>query len=493
MKFSSFAAFFAPLLLVVHSKEVESQESSFFLRQGRHGDDVNPSLSLSSPQGEKVNAVSLQKINHDFEDATPPSNHHRLLAADSFWQQVNSFPPGAYMGGNRVSISGDGTFLAAAPYNSKGIVEFFQKQDGGTWEESNTDLRLEGDGPYDYFGSAVSLSNDGKRVAIGAYRDDGDSGSVSVYDIDDAGKWKEPQVIHGENANDGSGWSVALSKDGKTLAIGAPAIISNAHGHVKVYREDDVGDNLFKQIGDDIDGAAAGERFGNSVALSADGSVLAVGAPYAKNEYGARAGIVRVYELDGNWTQRGSDIVGDNDFGDSVDLSDDGNILAVGAQNGKYVKAFEWKVVSWQPIDNAAFENLNGVGAVISVSLATLSSSDSTILAVGTETTAYTYKLSEAGVGNQTWEKLADEIPGAQVSLSSNGKTLAVGDPYGNGNATVYNFKTPAPASGSNGDPHFRTWNGGHFEYHGQCDMILVKDENFADGLGLQVQIRTKL
>eukprot|EP00980_Cylindrotheca_fusiformis_P005156 scaffold1092_cov87-Cylindrotheca_fusiformis.AAC.1 len=38
-----------------------------------------------------------------------------------------------------------------------------------------------------------------------------------------------------------------------------------------------------------------------------------------------------------------------------------------------------------------------------------------------------------------------------------------------------------------------RTWNGGHFEYHGQCDMILVKDEEFADGLGLEVQIRTKL
>eukprot|EP00980_Cylindrotheca_fusiformis_P015008 scaffold4127_cov126-Cylindrotheca_fusiformis.AAC.4 len=50
----------------------------------------------------------------------------------------------------------------------------------------------------------------------------------------------------------------------------------------------------------------------------------------------------------------------------------------------------------------------------------------------------------------------------------------------------------PSP-SGSNGDPHFRKWNGGHFEYHGQCDMILVKDEDFADGLGLEVQIRTKL
>jgi hypothetical protein len=38
-----------------------------------------------------------------------------------------------------------------------------------------------------------------------------------------------------------------------------------------------------------------------------------------------------------------------------------------------------------------------------------------------------------------------------------------------------------------------KTWAGEHFEYHGQCDMILAKDSNFADGLGLEVQIRTKL
>ncbi|CAJ1959551.1 unnamed protein product [Cylindrotheca closterium] len=48
-------------------------------------------------------------------------------------------------------------------------------------------------------------------------------------------------------------------------------------------------------------------------------------------------------------------------------------------------------------------------------------------------------------------------------------------------------------SSGSLGDPHFKTWVGEHFEYHGQCDMVLTRDHNFADGLGLEVQIRTKL
>jgi hypothetical protein len=38
-----------------------------------------------------------------------------------------------------------------------------------------------------------------------------------------------------------------------------------------------------------------------------------------------------------------------------------------------------------------------------------------------------------------------------------------------------------------------KTWKGEHFEYHGQCDMILTKDNTFANGLGLELQIRTKL
>ena len=38
-----------------------------------------------------------------------------------------------------------------------------------------------------------------------------------------------------------------------------------------------------------------------------------------------------------------------------------------------------------------------------------------------------------------------------------------------------------------------KTWAGEHFEYHGQCDMVLLKDLDFADGKGIEIQIRTKL
>lgn len=43
------------------------------------------------------------------------------------------------------------------------------------------------------------------------------------------------------------------------------------------------------------------------------------------------------------------------------------------------------------------------------------------------------------------------------------------------------------------GDPHFKTWQNEHYEFHGQCDMVLVKDPNFANGLGLDIHIRAKL
>jgi hypothetical protein len=49
----------------------------------------------------------------------------------------------------------------------------------------------------------------------------------------------------------------------------------------------------------------------------------------------------------------------------------------------------------------------------------------------------------------------------------------------------------PAPEVG--GDPHITTWKNEHYEFHGQCDLVMAKDPEFADGLGLDVHIRTKL
>jgi hypothetical protein len=50
------------------------------------------------------------------------------------------------------------------------------------------------------------------------------------------------------------------------------------------------------------------------------------------------------------------------------------------------------------------------------------------------------------------------------------------------------------PATGGcQGDPHFKTWRGKHFDFHGECDLVLLHSSAFESGLGLDVHIRTKI
>jgi len=42
------------------------------------------------------------------------------------------------------------------------------------------------------------------------------------------------------------------------------------------------------------------------------------------------------------------------------------------------------------------------------------------------------------------------------------------------------------------GDPHFRTWAGEAYDFHGICDLTLLTNPYFMDGLGMDINIRTK-
>ena len=150
-----------------------------------------------------------------------------------------------------------------------------------------------------------------------------------------SGSWTQKgSDIDGEASNDYSGGSVSLSADGSIVAIGASGNDGNGSnsGHVRVYEYSSSTTPNWTQKGSDIDGAAAGDGFGSSVSLSADGSIVAIGT----EEHDFKKGHVRVYEYSsGSWTQKGSDIDGaayNDQSGRSVSLSNDGkNIVAIGA------------------------------------------------------------------------------------------------------------------------------------------------------------------
>ena len=156
---------------------------------------------------------------------------------------------------------------------------------------------------YDFSGSSVSLSADGSVVAIGAPDNDGngtDSGQVRIYkNVIDT--WKQiGSDIDGEAAYDFSGSSVSLSADGTVVAIGAAWNDGNGtdSGHVRIYQN--IG-GIWTQIGSDIDGEAADDRSGKSVS-SADGTVVAIGAPH-NSANGSNIGHARIYKNLTFWTQ----------------------------------------------------------------------------------------------------------------------------------------------------------------------------------------------
>eukprot|EP00980_Cylindrotheca_fusiformis_P021462 scaffold8330_cov114-Cylindrotheca_fusiformis.AAC.2 len=91
--------------------------------------------------------------------------------------------------------------------------------------------------------------------------------------------------------------------------------------------------------------------------------------------------------------------------------------------------------------------------------------------------------------GAMAWSIMAGGVGGvggSVVDISADGTNLAIGDPQITETITVFDLSGEADRipAGCLGDPHFKTWKGEHFEYHGQCDMILAKDATFADGLG---------
>ena len=200
-----------------------------------------------------------------------------------------------------VSLSSDGTILAVgAIFNdgngsNAGHVRVYEDS-SGTWVQLGADI--DGEAAGDFSGYRVSLSSDGSTIAIGAPGNSGNgsyAGHVRLYEYT-SGSWSQLGAdIDGEAAGDRSGHSVSLSSDGTIVAIGAKKNDGTGTdaGHVRIY---EYTSGSWSQLGADIDGEAAGDQSGYSVSLSSDGSTVAIGAVYNDGN-GSDAGHVRIYEV----------------------------------------------------------------------------------------------------------------------------------------------------------------------------------------------------
>jgi von Willebrand factor type D domain len=56
-----------------------------------------------------------------------------------------------------------------------------------------------------------------------------------------------------------------------------------------------------------------------------------------------------------------------------------------------------------------------------------------------------------------------------------------------------FNPKILKPSGGGGGDPHFRTYDGTKYSFHGQCDLVMARSPGFGSGLGLNIHARTEI
>ena len=360
-----------------------------------------------------------------------------------------------------VSISGDGNTLAvgarfedsdakgiggeqeAGADNSGAVYVFTRSTVTATWSQQSY-IKASNSGANDRFGNAVSLSDDGNTLAVGARFEDSNakgidgaqeagadnSGAVYVFSRNSTGIWSQQSYIKASNsgAGDQFGFSVSLSTNGNSLVVGAIGEDSNAKGVggdqdntdannsgvVYFFTRSSTG-TWSQQAYIKASNSGAGDEFGYAVSISGDGNSLVVGATgedsNAKGIDGAEeasadnSGAVYVFTRSstGTWSQKSYIKASNTDefdeFGFSVSLSDDGNTLAVSAR---------FEDSNAEGIDGEQEAGADNSGAVYVFNRSS----------TGTWSQQAYVKASNTGAG--------DEF-GNSVSLSADGNSLAVG------------------------------------------------------------------
>ena len=251
--------------------------------------------------------------------------------------------------GRRIAYS-RGKNIGSVNASDKGSV-FVYDWNGSSW--SIVGASMNGSTNGDQFGYSMAFNEDGSRIVVGAPGNDNggsDAGQIRTFEWNGTVWMPTGSDLNGPSASSGFGKALDLSKDGNTLVAGAWG--HNNTGRVVAYKWTSGNWSVNKTW----DGSASAERFGSAVALDEDGDRLVI----SSEGHSSFTGKVQLYEYSGSsWSTKGSAITGDanNDyFGASIDLSDDGNHLVVGAweqgnnQRG-YAKIYDWSGGSWSQYD----------------------------------------------------------------------------------------------------------------------------------------------
>lgn len=279
-------------------------------------------------------------------------SQRQQLGTDLFGAENNYF-------GNSVALNTEGTTMVVGSSNANvnglhsGEVNVYT-YNGSQWIERGESLKGE---EGDQFGSSVAMTPDGSRIIAGASgattANGANTGKAEVFDWDGTQWIPVGNTINGSFSFNSFGQVVSISNDGNRVAVSAPNFGANYSilGQVKIYEFDGA---IWQQMGAEITGEAVQDVMGISMQLSADGNRIAIGSQNNDNAAN-QAGNIRIFEWSGTaWEQMGAEIGGDAEwslFGESLSFSEDGNRLVGGApyftDRKGYVKILDWDGTSW--------------------------------------------------------------------------------------------------------------------------------------------------
>lgn len=196
-----------------------------------------------------------------------------------------------------VDINEDGTVIVVGAKGGDYVSVFELATD--TWVQRGSSILPPPSSAGDGFGNSVSINDVGDRIAVGTLVSAGGIGYVTIDDFDGM-EWSRFDIIMGQDdeALRDFGEIVKLSGDGTDLVIGSPYAAGpftsdSPAGIVQVYR--DAG--IFCQQGGSIVGEFDGLRLGTSVAISSDGRTIALGGIGTLGKADSEIGIVNLYKF----------------------------------------------------------------------------------------------------------------------------------------------------------------------------------------------------
>jgi hypothetical protein len=379
------------------------------------------------PQAEQGSALSLSPDGNQLAIGGPQSNSGVgatwiFNQAVDKWDQQDVLIGGDNLAkklqGSSVSLLPDGTIAVGAPAdeNNNGAVWVFTKS-GSTYQKMK--LVITGPGTKGaQFGTSVAFSQDGTTLAIGAPQfvsGDIKTGATFIFEKSVADWIQQAAIVGRSNTTQGQGTSVDLSEDGNTLAVGAP-LAGHTNGATYIFTRS--GTKWSQQAKLVATGPAS--KQGTSVSLSGNGNVLAIGGPENLNGTGSTWIFTRTGST---WSEVTRLIGKDSDQsiphskqGTSVDLSADGNIVAIGG-----------------PADNK-----NAGATWIFTKSGSRWEQEAKIVGVNVDAT------------------IPKAAQGTSVSLSADGDTLAVGGPKDDSNINgsvgatwIFKRAVPGPNNGT--------------------------------------------